>query len=140
MLVRKTVHVSTRLSNDDLGNTPVDSGRAIKSIDGFLIFLQQIFDVRIQFGDLSSKESNVRQQLFEDNFVMAAQVSTQGFFQLGDFGAKAPLGQLSQFLGIVSAARQLLQHLNGGSSGNVGDDALKLDVRAFKRFCNSLAA
>jgi hypothetical protein len=65
---------------------------------------------------------------------MASQVSAQGFFQFGDFGAKAPLGKLSQFPGIVSAAGQFLQHLNGGCSGNVGDDALKLNVRAFKRF------
>ena len=61
MLVRKTGHVGTCLGNNDFGNTAVDSGRVIKSIDDFLLFVQQILDVGIQFGDLSGKESNVRQ-------------------------------------------------------------------------------
>jgi hypothetical protein len=82
----------TCLGNNDFGNTPVDSGRVIKSIDDFLLLAEQILDVGIQFGDLSGKESNVGQQLFDDHLMMAAQVSPQGFFQFGDFGTKAPLG------------------------------------------------
>jgi hypothetical protein len=57
MLVRKTGHVGTCLGKYDFGNTAVDSGRVIKSIDDFLLFVQQILDVGIQFGDLSITQS-----------------------------------------------------------------------------------
>jgi hypothetical protein len=70
----------------------LDIFRAYRKLDDFLLLAEQILDVGIQFGDLSGKESNVGQQLFDDHLMMAAQVSTQGFFQFGDFGTKAPLG------------------------------------------------
>ena len=65
---------------------------------------------------------------------MASQVFAQGFFQFGDFGAKAPLGKLSQFPGIVSAAGQFLQHLNGGCSRNALKETIEIKLRAVLRY------
>ena len=57
ILVGKTVHVGPCLGNNDFGNTPVDSGGVIQSIDDFLLFAESSLDVVIQFGSLTAKKA-----------------------------------------------------------------------------------
>jgi hypothetical protein len=80
--------------DDDFGHTSVDAWSAIQMVDIIIVFVQQGFDVRVQFRDLNSKEPNVGQQLFDNQFVVGAQIAAEGFLQLRDFGTQPPLGQL----------------------------------------------
>ena len=76
----------------------------------------------------SCEECDVGQQLFDNEFVVAAQVTAEGLLQLRDFG---------------TSPHHLLEHLGGRDSSDVGDNTLKFDVSALQglvQFVGCLAA
>ena len=104
MLSGKTFHLGAGLGNDDLGHPSVDPWSAIQTVDVIIVFVEQGFKVRVQFRNLNSKESDVGQQLFDNEFVVGAQIAAEGFLQLWDFATQPPLGQLRHCLGSLFPA------------------------------------
>jgi hypothetical protein len=110
VLVRKSVHVGACFGKMISASRRLMPGVAIKPIDIVVLFAQKGFDIGIQLGDLGNENSDVGEQLLNNESVMRSQISAQSLLQLGDLGAQPTLGQLGQFLGIALASYQFLKH------------------------------
>jgi hypothetical protein len=61
MLAGKALHLGAGLGDDDFGHPSVDPRSAIQTVDVIIVFVQQGFEVRVQFRNLNSKEPNIGQ-------------------------------------------------------------------------------
>ena len=139
----KAAHVGSCFGDNYLGYAPVDTGSAIQSVNVGVLLLQQLLQVGVEFGYLSDEESNVGQELFQDEPMVCTQLARESFLQLWNLGSQLALGQLGELLGVALSSKHLGKHLSSRDAGDIGYHTLEFDVSALQgllQFVSRLAS
>ncbi len=128
---REAAHIHANFSQNTSSRLGGHPRNAYQELDGFLKGGKRPLDLKKELEDRLIQETDVSQQVSQQDLVVGIHATKEGFAQLRDLFVKRSLSQFGEHFGRLLSGGERLDHGPTTGSHHIADYRRELDIGGF---------